>query len=74
MLVNKMKLIWYLLSLLTVLLILFNNPKATSLGNIGSQSQLFSYTKSTENNIQLATVLSAFLFMITTIIMVSNFI
>ena len=68
-----MKLIWYFSSLLTILLILFNNPKATSFGNIGNQSQLFSFTKSTQQNLQLATVISSMIFIFMTIIFLSHF-
>nr|YP_009660630.1 preprotein translocase subunit G [Corallina chilensis]QCS25578.1 preprotein translocase subunit G [Corallina chilensis] len=67
-----MKLVWYLSSLVTIFLILFNNPKATSFGNLGSQSQLFSYTKSTQKNLQLATIVSSFIFLLITIILTSN--
>lgn len=70
---NNMKLIWYFSSLLTILLILFNNPKATSFGNIGNQSQLFSFTKSTQQNIQLATVISSIIFIVMTIVFISHF-
>ena len=67
-----MKFIWYLSSVLTILLILANNPKATSFGNIGNQSQLFSYTKSTQVNIQLITILASLVFLLLTIILVSH--
>ena len=68
-----MKLVWYVSSLLTVLLILLNNPKATSFGNIGSQSQLFSFTKSTQQNLQLATIISSTIFIFMTVILISHF-
>lgn len=64
-----MKFIWYLSSVLTILLILVNNPKATSFGNIGSQSELFSYTKSTQVNIQLMTIGASVTFLLITIIL-----
>lgn len=67
-----MKFIWYLSSLFTVFLILINNPKATSFGNIGNQSQLFSYTKSTQINIQIVTIVIALIFLICTIILTSH--
>ncbi len=68
-----MKFIWYLSSLLTISLILLNNPKATSFGSIGNQSQLFSYTKSTQVNIQLVTIAASFAFLLLTIILASHF-
>lgn len=67
-----MKFIWYLSSVLTILLILVNNPKATSFGNIGGQSELFSYTKSTQANIQLMTIALSFVFLFFTVILASH--
>jgi len=68
-----MKFIWYLSSALTILLILANNPKATSFGNIGSRPELFSYTKSTQTNIQLMTIVASFTFLLFTVILASHF-
>ena len=67
-----MKLIWYLSSIVTILLILLNNPKATSFGNINNQSQLFSYTKSTQTNIQILTIFVSLIFLVFTIILTSH--
>ena len=67
-----MKIIWYISSILTIFLILISNPKASSLGNIGSSSQLFSYTKSTQINIQLITIFFASIFLCVTIILTSS--
>lgn len=67
-----MKFIWYLSSVLTILLILANSPKATSFGNLGGQSELFSYTKSTQVNIQLITVATSSVFLLLTIILSSH--
>ena len=67
-----MKFFWYLCSISTVLLILINNPKATSFGNIGDQSQLFSYTKSTQINIQLITIATSLIFLLLTIVLTSH--
>ena len=67
-----MKFFWYLCSISTVLLILINNPKATSFGNIGDQSQLFSYTKSTQINIQLITIAISLIFLLLTIVLTSH--
>ena len=69
-----MKVIWYLSSLLTIFLILISNPKASSLGNIVSNSQLFSYTKSTQLNIQLTTIFFASTFLLFTVLLTSNFV
>ena len=68
-----MKFIWYLSGALTILLILVNNPKATSFGNIANQSQLFSYTKSTQLNIQIMTAITSIAFLLLTIILASHF-
>ena len=68
-----MKFIWYLSSVLTILLILVNNPQATSFGNLGNQYQLFSYTKSTQVNIQLITIVVSLIFLSLTIILASHF-
>ena len=67
-----MRFIWHLSSVLTILLVLVNNPKATSFGNIGKQSQLFSYTKSTQANVQLITIAMSFTFLLLTVILVSH--
>lgn len=67
-----MKLVWYLSSIFTILLILINNPKATGFGNISNQSQLFSYTKSTQTNIQVLTIIIALIFLVSTIILTSH--
>lgn len=67
-----MKIFWYICSISTVLLILINNPKATSFGNIGDQSQLFSYTKSTQINIQLMTIVFSLTFLFLTIVLTSH--
>lgn len=68
-----MKFIWYLSSTLTILLILASNPKATSFGNVANQSNLFSYTKSTQLNIQLMTFAASSIFLLLTIILVSHY-
>ena len=67
-----MKVVWYISSILTIFLILIGNPKASSLGNIGGNYQLFSYTKSTQINIQLMTIVTASIFLLLTIILTSH--
>ena len=68
-----MKFFWYLFSILTIFLILMSNPKASSLGSMGSESQLFSYTKSTQNNLQLLTMFVSITFLILTIFLIGHF-
>lgn len=67
-----MKLIWYILSFFTILLILISNPKSQGFGAIGNQSQLFSYTRSTQKNILVLTITAASVFVFLTIILTSN--
>lgn len=67
-----MKLIWYTSILLTILLILTNNPKSQGFGSIGNQSQLFSYTRSTQKNILILTTITSSIFVLLTIILTSN--
>ena len=50
-----------------------SNPKTSSLGGIGGDSQLFSYTKSTQNNLQLLTILVSIIFLILTIFLMGHF-
>lgn len=69
-----MKLIWYFSSILTVLLILFSNPKATSFGNFGNQFQLFNYTKSTQRNLQLLIIINSLIFLLVTVLLTGNLI
>lgn len=68
-----MKSIWYLSSLITIIFILINNPKAKGLGGLNSQSQLFSYTKSTQKNLQVITIFAACIFLLLTILFANNF-
>lgn len=68
-----MKFFWYLFSILTIFLILISNPKASSLGSIGSDSQLFSYTKSTQSNLHLLTVFVSITFLLITILLMGRF-
>lgn len=67
-----MKLIWYLSSFTTVLLILLHSPKSNSFGNLGYQSQFFSYTRSAQRNIQLMIICSVIIFLLTTILLMSK--
>lgn len=68
-----MRFLWYLSSVLTICLILISNPKASSFGSIGGRSQLFSYTKSMQLNIQLITIVVSLIFLLLTIILTSHF-
>ena len=68
-----MKFIWYISSLSTIFLVLINNPKSEGFGRIGSQTQLFSYTRSTQKKLLIFTVLAASVFLLLTIILTSHF-
>ena len=68
-----MKFFWYLSSVLTVLLILINNPKAINFGSSASASQLFSYTKSAQTGLQLATIAVSSVFLFLTVVLTSHF-
>ena len=67
-----MKFFWYLSSILTILLVLVSTPKAASFGNIGTQSQLFSYNRSMQRNIKSATGLVSLIFLFLTVLLSSG--
>ena len=62
-----MKVIWYLVSFLTIFLVLLNDPKSTDLGGFGSSQQMFSMTRESQNKLQVITVVSIFIFFLLTI-------
>nr|YP_009293611.1 preprotein translocase subunit G [Rhodymenia pseudopalmata]AOM64293.1 preprotein translocase subunit G [Rhodymenia pseudopalmata] len=62
-----MKLIWYLISFLTVFLILLNNPKATDLGSFGGNQKVLSLTRGSQKKMQILTVITASIFFILTV-------
>nr|YP_009315772.1 hypothetical protein P8468_pgp089 [Trichogloeopsis pedicellata]SCW24430.1 secG [Trichogloeopsis pedicellata] len=66
------KLPWYLIGICLIILILSNNPKADSLGVLGSQSQIFSNTRQANTALESLTWLFIILFLsFTTILAVS---
>ena len=67
-----MKWLWYTSSIFTILLILLNNSKSNSFGNMGIQNNFFSYTKSTQKNIQVVTIVFGLVFLLITAILASN--
>jgi protein translocase SecG subunit len=69
-----MKLGWYISSIITISLILINNPKSQGLSSISRQLQLFSYTRSTQKNLLVITIIAASVFVFFTIVLTSNFI
>nr|YP_010195767.1 Preprotein translocase SecG subunit [Crassiphycus birdiae]UAD83164.1 Preprotein translocase SecG subunit [Crassiphycus birdiae] len=58
-----MKVIWYLLGFFTMILILVNNPKFTSLGGFSSKSSSLNFTRSTQKNLQIIIIISICLFL-----------
>lgn len=62
-----MKFLWYFISFCTVLLILINNPKVSSIGNIGNQGQAFSFTRSNKKTLEVITIINILIFFILTI-------
>lgn len=57
-----MKLIWYISSFLVIFLILINNPKATNLNILGSQSKILNATRSTQQGLQALIVVNIIIF------------
>nr|YP_010195561.1 Preprotein translocase SecG subunit [Gracilaria baiana]UAD82958.1 Preprotein translocase SecG subunit [Gracilaria baiana] len=65
-----MKGLWYLIGVLTMVLILINNPKFTSLGGFPSKSSSLNITRSTQKNLQIIIIINICLFLVSTIIYV----
>nr|AYR06457.1 preprotein translocase subunit G [Rhodogorgon sp.] len=63
---------WYLSSFLTILLVLISIPKATSFGNIGTRSQLFSYSRNMQRNVRSITGLVSLIFLFLTVLLSSG--
>lgn len=68
-----MKILWYIVSIITLVLILANNPKSNGFGNFGNPLQLVNYTRSTQKSMQILTVFSISIFLLSTILMVAGF-
>lgn len=69
-----MRLIRYLVGLTTVFLILVNHPKMNSLKSLGSQINILSSTRRTQQSLQFIIALSVVIFLFVTILSVSFFI
>lgn len=63
-----MKYIWYLSSVFTMAIVLINNPKSSSLGNMSNQGTPINLTRSTQNGLQIATVLGVLIFLMLTVL------
>nr|QCI09142.1 Preprotein-translocase subunit g [Inkyuleea mariana] len=64
-----MKLIWYVISLATILLILINSPKASSIVNLGNQGKILNFTRNTQKRLQIITIINVLLFFLLTILL-----
>lgn len=67
-----MKILWYLVGFITILLILINNPKSNIFVNFSDQSQFVSYTRSTQKKLQIATMCSIVTFLLLTAFLIIN--
>ena len=63
-----MKYLWYLNCILTIIIILINNPNSSTLASMRNTESYMSFTRSAKNNLQLVTVLSIISFFILTIL------
>lgn len=68
-----MKILWYIVSIITLLLILVSNPKSNGFGNFSNSLQLVNYTRSTQKNMQILTIFSISVFLLSTILIVADF-
>ena len=63
-----MKYIWYLSSIFTIIIILVNDPKSSSLGNMGNRGPSVNLTRSAQNGLQIGTVVSMLSFLVLTVL------
>lgn len=63
-----LKLLWYILSLLIIVLILINSPASNNLGNINSSNTIISVTRSNQVKLQQIIFIFTILFLICTIL------
>nr|YP_063621.1 conserved hypothetical plastid protein [Gracilaria tenuistipitata var. liui]AAT79696.1 conserved hypothetical plastid protein [Gracilaria tenuistipitata var. liui] len=65
-----MRIVWYILGVVTVILILISNPKLTTLGGFKNESSGLNFTRSTQKNLQIIIIINICLFLGWTIIYV----
>lgn len=63
-----MKAIWYLMSFLTILLILFYSPRTSNSAGFNENQQIGSMTSESQKTLQIVISLSVFLFFLCTIL------
>nr|YP_009732108.1 hypothetical protein [Gracilaria edulis]QHS70609.1 hypothetical protein [Gracilaria edulis]UAD85615.1 Preprotein translocase SecG subunit [Gracilaria edulis] len=68
-----MKVLWYVSGIFSIVLILINNPKFTSLGGFSNQLNSLNFTRSTQKNLQITILTSICLFLIFNILYVFSF-
>lgn len=68
-----MKFLWYLISLVLIILILINNPKAEGLGNLSSQNQLFTTNRTATSFLEVMTWISIVIFLCFTVILTAYY-
>lgn len=62
-----LKLLWYIISMVIIVLILINSPSSNNIGNISSGNTLFSVTRSNQIKLQQMIFVFTILFLICTI-------
>lgn len=62
-----MKIFWYMISLLTILLILLNTPKSSTLGGFSNTQSMFNLTRGSQQKLQILTSFSVLIFFSLTI-------
>nr|YP_010485021.1 preprotein translocase subunit G [Hypnea cervicornis]UVW80715.1 preprotein translocase subunit G [Hypnea cervicornis] len=62
-----MRFMWYSVSIIIICLVLINNPKANNLNNFGKQLNTFSFTRSTQQNLNWFIAGNVILFFLFTI-------
>nr|YP_009346836.1 preprotein translocase subunit SecG [Gracilaria firma]YP_009497979.1 Ycf47 [Gracilaria changii]APR74371.1 preprotein translocase subunit SecG [Gracilaria firma]ART65242.1 Ycf47 [Gracilaria changii] len=63
-----MKVLWYISGFITIILILINNPKFTTLGFFSNKSNNLNFTRSTQKNLQIVIIINICFFLGLTIL------
>ena len=69
----KMKFLWYVTSILTIFLILINNPKNSGNNNFGNQNNLINLTGNSQSFLQKIIMVNVFIFLLITIFSIIDF-
>ncbi len=68
-----MKFLWYITSILTIFLILINNPKMSGTSNLGNQNNLINLTSNNQSFLQKSIIVNILIFLLLTIFSIINF-